>query len=82
VREHGVREAEDDDIWSFAKANGAIVVTKDSDFSIRSGREGNGPTIPWIRVGNTTSPDSFAILEHAWAAVELDLPTEPVVEVR
>jgi predicted nuclease of predicted toxin-antitoxin system len=32
VREIGLREADDGDIWSYARAERAIVVTKDEDF--------------------------------------------------
>jgi predicted nuclease of predicted toxin-antitoxin system len=82
VREHGFREAEGDAIWPYAEANGAIIGAKDSDFSTRRTRLLSGPTIPWRRVGNTTTPELFAILDYAWATVELDISTETVVEVR
>lgn len=82
VRDHGLREAEDEDIWDFALRHRAIVVTKDADFSDRRARVSAGPTILWLRIGNTTTPELFALLEHAWLTVELDLASEPIVEVR
>ncbi|MBL8552369.1 MAG: DUF5615 family PIN-like protein [Hyphomonadaceae bacterium] len=81
VREHGLRDAGDGDIWRFADANGATIVTKDSDFAQRRLQAG-GPTILWVRVGNTTTPELFEIRAKAWAAVEEELKTDPVVEVR
>ena len=40
VREVGLREADDSDIWRQASATGAIIVTKDEDFASRAQREG------------------------------------------
>jgi predicted nuclease of predicted toxin-antitoxin system len=36
VREVGLREAEDAAIWEYAKQNGFIAISKDSDFQARS----------------------------------------------
>lgn len=77
---HG--EAEDREIWNLAEREGLVIVTKDTDFSDRRVRESAGPTILWLRMGNTTTPDLFAIMERSWASIEADLPTAAVVEVR
>ena len=36
VREIGLRDASDDEIWEYAKNNGFAIVSKDSDFQQRS----------------------------------------------
>jgi predicted nuclease of predicted toxin-antitoxin system len=36
VREVGLRAAEDNVIWEYAKQNGFVVISKDSDFQARS----------------------------------------------
>ncbi len=56
VREVGLRDANDGDIWNFASQNGMILTTKDEDFAQRvlSGR-GAGPAVLWLRVGNCSN---------------------------
>ena len=36
VREIGLRDADDSAIWDYAKLNGFVIVSKDSDFQQRS----------------------------------------------
>ena len=54
VREIGMREADDFEIWEYAKANGYAIVSKDSDFQQRSLLLGAPPKFIWLRVGNCT----------------------------
>jgi predicted nuclease of predicted toxin-antitoxin system len=43
IREVGLRDASDAEIWECAKANGYAIVSKDSDFQQRSLLEGSPP---------------------------------------
>ena len=52
VREIGLVEASDTEIWNYAKANDFTIVSKDSDFQQRSLLLGHPPKIVWLRVGN------------------------------
>ena len=52
VREVGLRDADDAEIWEYAKLNGFAVVSKDSDFQQRSLLYGHPPKFIWLRVGN------------------------------
>lgn len=52
VREVGMRDANDDTIWSYARENGFVIVSKDSDFQARSLLFGSPPKFLWLRVGN------------------------------
>lgn len=54
VREAGMKESEDIDIWEYAKANGFVIVTKDLDFQQRSLLFGYPPKVVRLRVGNCT----------------------------
>ncbi len=54
VREAGMKESEDIDIWEYAKANGYVIVTKDLDFQQRSLLFGHPPKVMRLRVGNCT----------------------------
>ena len=55
VREVGLREAEDDDIWNHALSTPAVIITKDEDFPIRAQQTKAGPAIIWLRIGNTSN---------------------------
>ena len=52
IREVGLRDADDADIWDYAKHNGFTIVSKDSDFQQRSLLYGHPPKFIWLRVGN------------------------------
>lgn len=66
VREIGLREADDSAIWRHAEANGYVIVTKDEDFALRLQATQNGPSVVWLRMGNTSN----AAL-HAWLGLQL-----------
>jgi predicted nuclease of predicted toxin-antitoxin system len=55
VREVGLREAEDDEIWRHALATGAVIITKDEDFPIRAQQTDTSPVVVWLRIGNTSN---------------------------
>ena len=55
VREVGLRDAEDGDIWQHALATGAAIITKDEDFAIRAQQTDISPVIVWLRIGNTSN---------------------------
>lgn len=45
--------AADSEIWQVADREGAIIITKDEDFALRAATSISGPSVVWIRVGNT-----------------------------
>lgn len=52
VRDVGLRDADDQVIWEYAKQEGFNIVSKDSDFQQRSLPYGSPPKFVWVRVGN------------------------------
>jgi predicted nuclease of predicted toxin-antitoxin system len=52
VADCGLTEASDREIWRYALSVGAVILTKDEDFSIRKILEPAGPVIVWVRLGN------------------------------
>ncbi len=52
VRDSGLKEAEDEEIWQYARQNDFVIVSKDSDFWHRSFLYGHPPKFIWLRVGN------------------------------
>jgi len=55
VREFGLSNAEDVDIWDYARKNNYTIVTFDADFYDISLINGCPPKIVWLRTGNLTT---------------------------
>ena len=69
VREVGLREAKDAEIWQYAIAHQMAIITKDEDFAQRCAISDLAPTIIWLRVGNVTNPDLINWLMPQWELV-------------
>ncbi len=54
IREVGMKESQDVDIWDYAITNGFVIVSKDLDFQQRSLLFGHPPKVVRLRVGNCT----------------------------
>ena len=66
----GLSEAVDDAaIWSYAKANGFTIVTKDDDFEQRSVLYGHPPKVIWIRLGNCTTSEIAVLLSSYQSSI-------------
>ena len=52
VKDLGMIRSDDGVIWTYARDNGFMIVSKDSDFQQRSLVLGAPPKVVWLRVGN------------------------------
>jgi predicted nuclease of predicted toxin-antitoxin system len=82
IREIGLREADDDEIFIAARQAGAVVMTKDSDFVRLLEDLGSPPKVLWLTCGNT----SDAALQQLLAtrlpqAIQLFDSGEELVEI-
>jgi predicted nuclease of predicted toxin-antitoxin system len=83
LRELGLRDAEDPEIFESAKAQGVIMMTKDSDFVDLVERLGSPPQIIWLTCGNTSNARLREILSETLPrALELLGTGEALVEIR
>jgi predicted nuclease of predicted toxin-antitoxin system len=55
VAEVGLRDATDPAVWDHAVRESAVIFTKDEDFALRRLRAQKGPTVVWLRVGNSSN---------------------------
>ena len=62
VKNEGLINAPDRQIWEFAKKNNFIIVTQDSDFNELNSLYGFPPKIIWIRTGNLKTEAIINIL--------------------
>ena len=83
VLEIGLAQAKDALIWNYASEHNSVIITKDEDFAewVRRGRP--GPSVVWLRIGNTSNHALFLWLEPLLPLIirKLEL-SERLVEVR
>ena len=82
LRDVGLRDATDQQIFRAAQAAGAIVMTKDSDFVTLHSRYGAPPQMIWLTCGNTSNrflrelltralPQALTLLQQGEGLVEI-----------
>jgi predicted nuclease of predicted toxin-antitoxin system len=82
LRELGLRDADDADIFAKAKAAGAVLISKDSDFVDLAQRLGPPPQIVWLTCGNVTNARLKTVFARAWPNVAAMLAAgEAIVEL-
>ena len=82
VRDLGLREAEDPEIFDRARKAQVVVFTKDEDFIDLVRRLGAAPQVLWLRCGNMPNSRLKAILAQTLPdAIQLLREGEPIVEI-
>lgn len=72
VREIGLREANDAEIWRYAVQEQGGIITKDEDFAERCLYSRDQPVVVWLRIGNTSNQ---ALNEMAYTNMARDPAT-------
>lgn len=73
IRDVGLRDAEDEEIFLAAKKANAVVMTKDRDFVDLLDRLGAPPKIIWLTCGNTSNKRLQEILTTQLSAAPVAL---------
>jgi predicted nuclease of predicted toxin-antitoxin system len=82
VRDLGLREARDQEIFFAARQANAIVMTKDVDFVHLVETSGTPPQVILLACGNTSNAQLKLILKRSWErTIEWLQKGEPVVEI-
>ncbi len=82
VRDLGLREAKDKDIFAAAHQANAIVMTKDADFPEMVDRLGPPPRVIWLTCGNTSNAALQLLLKKTLPrALQLIRQGDPLVEI-
>lgn len=66
----GLGATDDHLVWEYAKANGFLLVSKDSDFYELSLLEGPPPKVIYIRCGNAPTPAIESLLRNHLSEIE------------
>lgn len=70
VQFYNLTEAEDIDIWEFAKSQNFCIVTQDADFAERSRLYGAPPKVIWLRCGNAPTSRVEAIFRSGLETIQ------------
>lgn len=82
VRDLGLRDSGDMEIFMAARAANAVVLTKDADFSYLLSQHGAPPKVIWLTCGNTSNDSLKRILAGKLLAIlKLLAEGEEIVEI-
>lgn len=82
LRDLGLRDAQDIEIFEMAKIEGTVIITKDSDFIELVTRFGTPPQILWVTCGNVTNRNLKKIFTNTFSqALQLLQGGERIVEI-
>lgn len=82
LRDLGLRDASDVQIFNDAKKRGCILISKDSDFVGLIQRNGPPPQLMWLTCGNVTNSNLKSIFSAVFnPALELLAAGEAIVEI-
>ena len=80
VRELGLKGKTDEDVWTCAKANAFIIISKDKDFYQRTLLFGAPPKFIWLRIGNCTRDDLLNLIyRHEQAIIAFETSPESIL---
>jgi predicted nuclease of predicted toxin-antitoxin system len=84
VRDVGLDEVSDQDIWEYAKAHSLTIITKDEDFQALANRQGSvPPQVVWVRLGNCRKGALLEAFSRILPSLkELLAAGDAVVEIR
>ncbi|MDX9706538.1 MAG: DUF5615 family PIN-like protein [Azospira sp.] len=69
-------------LWQYAVESGAVIVSKDQDFSIRAITAHQRAVVVWLRIGNTRSRELIERLERLLPRIESAIASgESLIEV-
>lgn len=82
LRELGLRDAADIEIFRAARQAGVVVISKDSDFVELVSRHGTPPQLLWITCGNVTNRRLHAAFDKTFPAALAALTAgEAIIEI-
>ncbi len=82
LRDLGMRDATDAEIFSAARQASIVVISKDSDFVDLVSRHGVPPQLLWVTCGNVTNKRLQAVFDTTFGEALLALGLgQPIVEI-
>ena len=80
VRGLGLKGRTDEEIWTYAKANGFAIISKDKDFYQRALLYGSPPKFIWLCLGNCTRNELIPLIQqHERDILAFEISSESVL---
>lgn len=70
MRELGIENNSDIEIWKYAKTKGFAILTFDSDFYDIATLFGHPPKVIWLRLGNTSTKNLIDFLRNNYITIK------------
>ena len=70
IRDIGLRDGSDIEIWEYAKKHGFVIISKDTDFEDWHLLSGWPPKVIRIAIGNSKVDDIEALIRHHSATIQ------------
>jgi len=71
----------DDTIWQYAQDNNLIIITKDSDFSIKVLYLGSPPKVIHLKFGNLRMKEFHNLLTKVWAKIDVMIEETSLINI-
>lgn len=68
VKELSLQASSDRVVWAAARDGGAVIISKDEDFSLIGARTGQ-PQVVWVRLGNCGNEQLLARFDEEWSRI-------------
>jgi predicted nuclease of predicted toxin-antitoxin system len=82
VRDLGLRDRPDHDIWREALRDGSVVLSRDADFANFARQDAKGRLV-WLRIGNCSNAILIQTFERHWPTILARIKGgERLIEVR
>lgn len=82
LRDLGMRDATDGEIFDAARQAGVVIISKDSDFVDLVSRHGMPPQLLWVTCGNVTNRKLQTVFDKTFAEALAALSDgQPIVEI-
>lgn len=81
VREVGLENLSDIEIWHYAKKNDFTIVTFDADFYEITLLKGHPPKILWLRTGNTSTENLLKLMNESYELISEFIANENYKEI-
>jgi len=82
LRDLGMRDAADGEIFDSARQAGVVIISKDSDFVDLISRHGMPPQLLWVTCGNVTNRKLWTVFDKTFPeAIAALTGGQPIVEI-
>ena len=72
----GLSKSDDATVWEWARQEGFVIVSKDTDFHQRAVVSGHPPKVVWLRIGNCPTKEIIQLLRARYEVIREFIESE------